>query len=135
MLFELWEADVPSGDSQPLFRIHAPERNPPRQALEELESALHGITVNNKPARVELVYRKSVHPPRLKSLHTGRSGNLVTLGLEVSPIYRDAQSGELYPMRLGRLHNKLARALKRLFYVFTHKIWAWIINNSMMRIF
>ena len=119
MLLELWEGDFPHADSQPRFRIIAPDRNPPQLVLEELESALHGITINDKPAEVELFYRKSVHPPGLKPLHTGKSDNLITLGLAVSPIYRDARSGVLYPIRLSRLHHGLARALKRSLYVFT----------------
>jgi len=118
MLLELWEEDLPNADAQPRFRIVAPDHKPPQQVLEELESALHGITINDKPAEVELIYRRSVHPPGLKPLHTGQSGNLTTLGLAISPIYRDAQSGVLYPIRLSRLHHELARSLKRAFYVF-----------------
>lgn len=120
MLLELWEGDFPHAESQPHFRIIAPTHNPPQRALEELESALHAITINGKTAGVELIYRKSVHPPGLKPLHTEKPNNLITLGLELNPIYQDTQSGVLYPIRQSRLHHELTRALKRSFYVFTH---------------
>jgi uncharacterized protein (TIGR02421 family) len=120
LLLEIWEGDFPQGDQQMHFRIVAPSHNPPRQALEELESALLGITVENKPPSVELAYRESVHPPELKVLQSRKRDDLVTLGLEISPIYRDRENDTLFPIMLYQLHHQLARALKRTFYVFTH---------------
>jgi uncharacterized protein (TIGR02421 family) len=121
LLLELWEGDFPQSDQDNFFfRIVAPSHNPPQEAMEELESALLGFTIDNKHPHVELSYRDTVHPPKQRSLKSVINNNLVTLGLEIAPIYRDPQDGTLFPMLLSELHHKLARALKRTFYVFTH---------------
>jgi uncharacterized protein (TIGR02421 family) len=41
------------------------------------------------------------------------------IGLEVESIYRDMETGQLYPLVLRRLHRELARALKQTFFEFS----------------
>jgi uncharacterized protein (TIGR02421 family) len=120
LLLELWEGDFPQSGRKMHFRIVAPSQHPPREALEELESALLGVTIQNHHTSVELTYRELVHPPELQALQLPKSRNLITLGLELSPVYRDPQNGALFPILLYKLHHQLAKALKRTFYVFTH---------------
>jgi uncharacterized protein (TIGR02421 family) len=120
LLLELWEGSYPQNDQKMHFRIVAPSHNPPREALEELESALLGVAIKNQHSSVELAYRDFVHPPELQALQSSRNRNLITLGLEVSPIYRDPENHTLFPIMLNHLHHQLAKALKRTFYVFTH---------------
>ncbi|MCK5091655.1 MAG: flavohemoglobin expression-modulating QEGLA motif protein [Gammaproteobacteria bacterium] len=121
LLFELWSAENTEDDEpSALFRIHAPRHGTPQRALEKLESALLSISIDGKASQVELVYQDSIHPPDLKPLLHDRNLGFITIGLEVKPIYRDANSGELFPFKLRELHHDLAKALKRTFYTFTH---------------
>jgi uncharacterized protein (TIGR02421 family) len=120
LLLEIWEGNFTQSDEKIDFRIVAPTHNPPRDVLEELESALLCITLENRQPSVELIYSESIHPPKLRALKSAKTNNLVTLGLEISPTYRDAKDDMLFPMLLHELHHKLARALKRTFYAFTH---------------
>jgi len=120
LLFELWSTDLQANDMLPLFRIHAQRHGAPQHVLEELESELLSISVEGHESQVELTYEESIHPPELKPLLPDTLPNCITLGLEVNPIYRDADSNELFPFTLRNLHHELARVLKRTFYAFTH---------------
>ena len=120
LLFELWSSDETPRSQTPRFRIVAPRTSPPLAALEQLETALLGITIAGEQAQVEIDYRDPIHPPGLKPLYPGKNSNIVQLGLELSPIYRAADSGELFPFELREMHHALAQALKRTFYAFIH---------------
>ncbi len=120
LLFELWSAEPEEAKQLPLFHIHAPRNGAPDRTLEELESELLAITIEGQTSQVELSYHDSIHPPELKPLLADGKQNFISIGLEVNPIYRDSQSGELFPFELRELHHALARVLKRTFYSFTH---------------
>ncbi|MFV2032821.1 MAG: flavohemoglobin expression-modulating QEGLA motif protein [Gammaproteobacteria bacterium] len=120
LLFELWSAELDEGKPMPLFRIYAPRRAAPQHALEELASELLGITIEGHSTQVELNYGDSIHPPGLRPLLNAEKHKFTTIGLEVNPIYRDRESGDLFPFELRELHHALARALKRTFYTFAH---------------
>jgi uncharacterized protein (TIGR02421 family) len=121
LLFELWTSPNRERNQRPHFRIVAPRSATPHAALEKLETALLDICVAGEQAEVEVVYRDQVHPPGLKPLYSRKKNRGITaLGLEVSPIYSDADSGELYPFVLRELHHALAQVLKCTFYAFIH---------------
>ena len=120
LLFELWSAEPEEAMPLPLFHIHAPRNGAPDRVLEELESELLAITIEGQTSQVKLSYHDSIHPPELKPLLADGKQNFISIGLEVNPIYRDSQSGELFPFELRELHHALAIALKRTFYTFTH---------------
>lgn len=120
LLLELWSAEAEEDQSLPLFHIYAPRNGTPQRALEELESELLAINIEGQSTTVELSYHDVIHPPALKPLLEGENKNLITIGLEIKPVYRDTESGELFPFELRELHYKLARALKKTFYTFTH---------------
>ena len=120
LLFELWSAESEEDKPLPLFHIYAPRNGTPQRALEELESKLLAINIEGQSTQVELSYHDSIHPPGLKPLLADGKQNFITIGLEVSPVYRDTESGDLFPFELRELHHALARVLKRTFYTFTH---------------
>lgn len=120
LLLELWSAETEEDQSLPLFHIYAPRNGTPQHTLEELESELLAINIEGQSTQVELSYHDVVHPPDLKPLLESEKQNLITIGLEVKPVYRDTESGELFPFELRELHHKLTRVLKRTFYTFTH---------------
>ncbi len=120
LLFELWSAESEEDKPLPLFHIYAPRNGTPQRALEELESKLLAINIEGQSTQVELSYHDSIHPPGLKPLLADGKQNFITIGLEVNPVYRDTESGDLFPFKLRELHHALARVLKRTFYTFTH---------------
>ncbi|MFA9419217.1 MAG: flavohemoglobin expression-modulating QEGLA motif protein [Gammaproteobacteria bacterium] len=120
LLFELWSAELAENKPIPLFHIFAPSKGAPQHALEELESDLLAINIESHSTQVALTYGDSFHPPGLKPLLTAGKHDFISIGLEVNPIYRDTESGELDSFILRALHHALARALKRTFYTFAH---------------
>jgi len=120
LLFELWSADPYEDQLTPLFRIHAPRKAALQPVLEELETNLLAINIEGHSTRVELTYSDCIHPPGSRPLLTAGKNNFITLGLEINPIYRDPQSGKLFPFSLRELHHALARVLKRTFYAFAY---------------
>lgn len=120
LLFEIWSAESKEDKKLPLFHIHAARNGTPQRTLEELESELLTISIKGQSTQVELSYHDSIHPPGLKPLLADGNQNFITIGLELNAIYRDAESGELFPFELRELHHALARVLKRTFYTFTH---------------
>ncbi len=120
LLLELWAGEEGGDEGTPLFTIHADRHGAPQQLLEKMESALLKVRIAGHESSVAISYHSSVHPPGLKALLHNLDRQVTTIGLEVKPVYRDAQSGELYPLDLRKLHHQLAKALKRSFYAFTH---------------
>ena len=120
LLFELWSAESAEDKTLPLFRIHSPRNAMLQRALEKLESGLLAINIEGQSTQVELSYHDSIYPPGLKPLLADGKQNFFTIGLELNPVYRDSESGELFPFELRELHHALTRVLKRTFYTFTH---------------
>jgi uncharacterized protein (TIGR02421 family) len=120
LLFELWSGSAPEQDTPPTFRIIAPNQSPPTTTLEALENALLGVSIAGKQAKVEVVYRKRIHPPGLKPLYHATDQNITPLGIELSPIYQSADGSELFPFELKELHHALTQVFKRTFYTFIH---------------
>jgi len=119
LLFELWTDVTPQLGAAPHFRIIAPSQSPPTLTLGALETALLGIEIAGKQAKVEVVYRKRIHPPGLNPLYQP-TDPVTPLGLEIVPIYQGPGGSQLFPFELKELHHALAQALKRTFYTFIH---------------
>jgi len=116
LLLEVWATAEPAADGQPAFRLLAPDSDCPVQLLEILESGLLDIRVEACEARVQRHYDDHWAPPGLPVV----GEHCIRLGLEVSPLYRDA-GGNLLPFELKTLHRQLARVLRRTFHDFTHR--------------
>jgi uncharacterized protein (TIGR02421 family) len=131
LLLEVWSG--PAADNQeahqdgptaPRFRIVAPRGEEPGDFLDEFRASLSRVRVRRQRARVS-VRHGSVKPsqgttPILSRAEAAELGCTV-LGLEVAPIYRNADTGEIYPLVLRELRRSLSRALRRGFYEFTRK--------------
>ena len=124
LILELWAGapePIPDGDAPrtaPRFRIHVPRNETLGRCLDTLEEALSRIKVDRQAAAVEILRSHRCHPAGSGSL-AADGPNWHVLGLEVSPIYRAPDSGDLFPIILRSLRRQLSRALQRSFYHFT----------------
>ncbi len=128
LLLELW-AQPPattdrSGDAPASpFRIHVFDDTAGRSTVATLARSLRCIKGLDRPVGVQIVRGQKPVPPRMPPLITtaeaARLGVLM-LGLEVPSIYRDADTGELFPSVLRLLRRELSAALKKVSFRFAH---------------
>ena len=124
LLLELWADEAADPHAGPAFHLHTPRHGTPAHLLETLEADLLRIELRGRRAQVALSYEDAIAPPgRVPLLDRAALGALAVtpLGLAVRPIYRDPDSGALYPFALAHLHRHLTRALRHAFFVFTRE--------------
>lgn len=130
LLLEIWAAEdavEPAADevsSQPArFRILAPKRGSPRKALDSLKKAIATEKWPGGTPRVAIDYVERIAPPGMKPLITlsqAEKIGCVPLGIEVAPVYRDAETGALFPAVLRQIARSLGHVLKKTFFTFAH---------------
>ena len=126
LLVELWSGKV-GGESgervpEPWFHVHAPQ-DISNEFVACVENALQEVLLREKSAKVTTEFNGECSPPGLPPLMTPdriRDLNCVVIGLEVSPVYRDPETGVPLPFALTALSRGLAHALKMIFYRFSH---------------
>ena len=108
---------------KPRFRIIMSKEHFPTKAVEAFEKALRRIKIHKYRAEVDLVFAAKQWPKGSAPFLTAAEAdkfNCFTIGLEVEPIFRNPETGEVYPMVLRRLHQGLARAIKQGVFEFSH---------------
>ncbi len=135
LLIEIWsglDAEVPrtfdpeTGEAElppPAFRIltRVPHR-PEGGTSTTLAYALQQIKVQRQAALAGIDLHANNHPPKMSpfiSLAEAQKINCRVVGLEVRPIYRDGETGEVYPDVLQTLRRGVGRALKKAFFTFS----------------
>ncbi len=122
LVLELWSGPPDEGDTHtPRFRICAPKSKTLAPFVDEFEGILARTRVRSVRARVDVEPVTGTGPQRhpfLLSAPTARKAGAFALGLEVAPIFRDASTGQLFPLVLRDLRRELTRALRRAFFEF-----------------
>jgi len=128
LLLELWSGDLGEAYdaaaprlAAPRFRVFAPRDEELDPFVEKVEESLSRIKISKQPASVAVVRSSRWSPPELAPAippGTAREMRCTTLGLEVRPIYRHPETGDLYPVVLRDFRRQLTRALRRTFYEF-----------------
>ena len=128
LLLEVWAgerdagADVQEpGVRRPAFVIKTLTDDSLAPAVDALKESLGRIAVAKRSAEVRVTETNVWWPTGLGRPITRSNAaaeHCYALGLEVAPIYRDADGGEVYPLVLRELRRSLGRALRRLFYDF-----------------
>jgi uncharacterized protein (TIGR02421 family) len=117
LVLEIWSSPDPHSRS---FRIYTPDGPAPEaalklgEALETLRDLFPGLEVTVLPGEER-------SPPDLEpllSIEESWQGEVLLLGLELPPIYRDSSTGEVFPPFLRRLQRALSSALRRAIYEF-----------------
>ncbi len=129
LVLEVWSArengsseNAEVGPRRPVFYIYASKDPAATTTVEVLEAELKKIQLGKRRARVLIHTTGKTSPPGFPELLTPRTKKLpgyTVIGLKVDPVYRDALTGQLFPLVLRRLHRQLARAFKKTFFEFS----------------
>ncbi len=131
LLLEFWaaaplvtERPVTTAELIPEFRILATKGAASDAMTNEFEEALHRVKLGSRKARVTRSIASKSCPkslaPILPTAVAAEMGCLV-YGLEISPIYRDAETGEVFPSVLRQFQHSLTITLRRTFFEFARK--------------
>lgn len=105
----------------PKFRVHSESARHSAETVNALRFGLEQIRLFRQSAVVDVHLGSGSHPPGLKRLVPQRrsaESPCFLVGLEISPVYRDAESGAIYPAVLKELRRKVSKALKRALFAF-----------------
>lgn len=130
LIIEIWSREHPvsiidpeHGRTAPSFRIFVPPQRIPSETIESLKKSLTRISISKKNGTVNTYYNNQPWPEKLSPVLTARDiikYNCFLIGLEISPIYRDPDTNELYPLVLKKIHRGLSIAFKKAAFEFSH---------------
>ena len=126
LILEIWPGEVPRNKPnlppQPLFRVFntRPVELPETSAY--LKKKLEGIRTSKLDADVKSLLTPRPSPPGmvpcLPAAEMRRKG-IKWLGLEISPIYINPATNELYPLLFRAVRRQVPRAMGQAFFIFT----------------
>jgi uncharacterized protein (TIGR02421 family) len=128
LLMELWSGPDEDGGlsdageaQRPQFRVVVARRDAESESVTRLVSSLGGTRVHGRSGEVDLVPGGRMSPPDLprlsRSLGTATSPVRV-VGIEIRPVFRDRECGDIFPVIARSLHRQLSRAIQRSAYEF-----------------
>lgn len=131
LIIEVWSAQDSGEDNSPgyffkskaTFRIFKTKSEDSVSTVEVLSKALQSLNIPGFKSEVEIKDGGITSPPGMPSLLTTTATENISclmIGLEVPVIYRDAQTGEIFPTILRLLHRKLSQAFQQAFFDFAH---------------
>jgi uncharacterized protein (TIGR02421 family) len=100
----------------PAFEIIAPDLASMPTTIDALQKSLQKIRIHGMRAEVRLKADPDFTPTSLRPLKLTQPPEAVGrfyVGLRVRPIFRDADSGVVFPLVLQTMRNQLAKALRR----------------------
>lgn len=117
LVLEIWSA--PDERSR-RFEVRAPD-GPGSEAVDRLVTALEQLADLRPGIEVAMVAGDDRGPPDLPpllSIEESWRKEILLLGLQVPSIYRDPESGRVYPRFVRLLQHRLSRALRQALYQF-----------------
>jgi len=128
LLIEIWAGrnsangnDNEQTVCEPGFKIFTPRTEAPTRTVEAFRKSLRRIRIQKRGAIVEVITKNIYAPEKMTpivSTRFARRNGLYIIGLEISPIYCDQSTGDLYPLLLRKLHRHLSRAFKQAVFEF-----------------
>lgn len=119
MVLELFAApDISAADS-PTFRVLGPEQALPA-TIRTLKTELASIKISGLPVTVATASNQALleGSNSLMSEEELKQHSTLMLGLELKPIYRQANSGQVYPMLQRTLRGHVSSAIKKAVFDF-----------------
>lgn len=130
LIIEVWSAKSEekkienfSYDSKAKFRIFTNKSKEVPSTVETLKKSLESLKISYFKTDVKIVSEKQFAPPEMPPLldeKTLKNLGCLMIGLEVSPVYRDSQTGKIYLSILRDLRRKISCALQQTFFEFVH---------------
>lgn len=117
LVFEIWSSPDPASTR---FVLRAPE-GPAPETVGRMLDALEQLRALRPGLEVALDTGDERHPPdlpRLFSIEESWRHEVLLLGLEIPPVYRDPETGHVYPRFRRLLQQRLSRALRQAVYEF-----------------
>ncbi|MEX2572495.1 MAG: tyrosine/phenylalanine carboxypeptidase domain-containing protein [Gemmatimonadota bacterium] len=117
LVLELWSSPDPASRR---FVVRAP-RGPAPETVGKMVDALQPLGDLRPGVEVVLETGDERHPPglpQLLSIEESWQTEVLLLGLEVPPIFRDGGTGAVYPLFLRQVQHHLSRALRQAIYEF-----------------
>ncbi|WP_064604300.1 flavohemoglobin expression-modulating QEGLA motif protein [Photobacterium sp. J15] len=128
LLFEIWAGNEVVADEsvdpeavRPFFSVFSDTHGELISTSESLEQALRKIRILKKQSVVTLEYRRITRPAGMRPLLSKTrllELKCYSLGLEVTPIYRKAETGEQYPLVFRSMHHGVSKAIKQALFEF-----------------
>ncbi|HEX6071263.1 MAG TPA: tyrosine/phenylalanine carboxypeptidase domain-containing protein [Longimicrobiaceae bacterium] len=128
LVLEIWSGEV---RKPPRFVVHGPPGRA-EETVNALADGLRELRGLHTGVEVEVSLNDLRHPPGLPpllSIHESWEKGILLLGLEVPPIFRDPESGEVYPRFLRRLQRRLSRVLRQALYEFIRVQTSFEVEN------
>lgn len=117
LVLEIWASDDPTSTC---LTVRAPE-GPAPETVDRLVTSLREVAALSPGLEVGLEITDDRHPAGLAPLLTIEESwrkEILLLGLEVPAIFRDAETGDVYPRFLRRMQRALSRAIRQALYEF-----------------
>lgn len=118
LLVEIWLAEI---FTRQAFTVHISQKSG-RDAANKLNEELGKIEIEGVEISSKITSGKNaVTPPTFTPLFNipeATNSGITLIGLEVSPIYLNAQTGKEYPLILRELHSQFSQAMKKSFFEF-----------------
>lgn len=130
LVLEVWTSVDPESKT---FVVLAPE-GPAPETVEKLLSALEELTDVSPGIDVVKNVTDVRHPPGLPpllSIEASWRTEVLLLGLEAPAIFRDPDTGEIYPRFLRRLQKAFSRAIRQALYEFIRVQTSTKVENAL----
>lgn len=117
LVIEVWTARDPDARR---FTVRAPAKPAPETSTRLLH-ALESVAAMRPGLSARMQTSDERHPPGLPALFSVTESwqqEVLLLGLEVPPVFRDPRSGAVYPRFLRQLQRALSQALRKSIYEF-----------------
>lgn len=126
LVLEVWAGQEVASDEQadnrvakPGFRIVTRREDSPLRTVETLEKALGSLRILKMKAEVEVSRGRKIGPPGMQTILTAadiQDLGCHLIGLEVRPIYRSQENGQVFPLiRRALVHELTQRLLQTVF--------------------
>ena len=129
LILEIWAGQESEADDEtdlltrhPEFRIVTQRNVSPSRTVDALERTLVQLRVRKLESSVEVSLGRKIGPPGQPALLVASELNELAcslIGLEVRPIYRAPEIGEVFPLVRQALLQQLTRTLHRTFFEFS----------------
>lgn len=129
LIIEIWAGPetTSTSDEEPVspgFRVVSPRRFADSPSVRAMTHALERVELFKRPAEVELVRGGRIGAKGMGPLVTAKDLSELdahAIGVEIRPVYRNRDTGEVYPFAKRRLVRQVSRAIREACFEFARR--------------